>query len=421
MNARRIAVSRRRVVITGMGMLSPLGNDVPSSWQGILAGRSGIGLIEHMDLSAYSTRFGGSVKNFDVEQYLPAKEARKLDLFIQYGLAASFQAVRDSGLEITDANRERIGVAMGSGIGGLTNIENSCKALIEQGPRRISPFFVPGSIINMVSGFLSIHLGLQGPNYAIATACTTGTHCIGMAARNIAYGEADVMVAGGSEMAASGLGIGGFAAARALSTRNDDPAAASRPWDKDRDGFVLSDGAGALVLEELEHAKARGAKIYAELIGFGMSADAFHMTSPPDDGAGAARCIRNAIVDAGIDAAQVDYINAHGTSTPAGDKAEAAAIKTVFGDHAYALSVSSTKSMVGHLLGAAGAVEAIFSVLALRDQVAPPTINLDEPGDGCDLDFVPHEAKPRKIDVAVSNSFGFGGTNGSLVFRRFAE
>jgi len=404
-----------------MGMLSPLGNDVPSSWQGILAGRSGIGLIEHMDLSAYSTRFGGSVRHFDVEQYLPAKEARKLDLFIQYGLAASFQAVRDSGLEINDQNRERIGVAMGSGIGGLTNIENSCKALIEQGPRRISPFFVPGSIINMVSGFLSIHLGLQGPNYAIATACTTGTHCIGMAARNIAYGEADVMVAGGSEMAASGLGIGGFAAARALSTRNDDPAAASRPWDKGRDGFVLSDGAGALVLEELEHAKARGAHIYAELIGFGMSADAFHMTSPPDDGAGAARCIRNAGVDAKIDFDQVDYINAHGTSTPAGDAAEAAAIKTVFGSHAYALSVSSTKSMVGHLLGAAGAVEAIFSVLAIRDQVAPPTINLDEPDDGCDLDFVPHEAKPRKIDVAVSNSFGFGGTNGSLVFRRFAE
>ncbi len=414
-------MSRRRVVITGMGMLSPLGNDVPSSWQGILAGRSGIGLIEHMDLSAYSTRFGGSVKNFDVEQYLPAKEARKLDLFIQYGLAASFQAVRDSGLEITDANRERIGVAMGSGIGGLTNIENSCKALLDQGPRRISPFFVPGSIINMVSGFLSIHLGLQGPNYAIATACTTGSHCIGMAARNIAYGEADVMVAGGSEMATSGLGIGGFAAARALSTRNDDPTAASRPWDKDRDGFVLSDGAGALVLEELEHAKARGATIYAELIGFGMSADAFHMTSPPDDGAGAARCIRNAILDARIDAVQVDYINAHGTSTPAGDKAEAAAIKTVFGSHAYELSVSSTKSMVGHLLGAAGAVEAIFSVLALRDQVAPPTINLDEPDEGCDLDFVPHTAKQRNIDVAVSNSFGFGGTNGSLVFRRFTE
>ncbi len=414
-------MSRRRVVVTGMGMLSPLGNDVPSSWQGILAGRSGIGLIEHMDLSAYSTRFGGSIKGFHVEQYLPAKEARKLDLFIQYGLAASFQAVRDSGLEVTDANRERIGVAMGSGIGGLTNIENSCKALIEQGPRRISPFFVPGSIINMVSGFLSIHLGLQGPNYAIATACTTGTHCIGMAARNIAYGEADVMVAGGSEMAASGLGIGGFAAARALSTRNDDPAAASRPWDKGRDGFVLSDGAGALVLEELEHAKARGAHIYAELIGFGMSADAFHMTSPPDDGAGAARCIRNALKDAQLNVEQVHYINAHGTSTPAGDKAEAAAIRSVFGDHAYELSVSSTKSMVGHLLGAAGAVEAIFSVLAIRDQVAPPTINLHEPDEGCDLDFVPHEAKPRPIEVAVSNSFGFGGTNGSLVFRRFAE
>ena len=414
-------MSRRRVVVTGMGMLSPLGNDVPSSWQGILAGRSGIGLIEHMDLSAYSTRFGGSIKAFDVEQYLPAKEARKLDLFIQYGLAASFQAVRDSGLEVTDANRERIGVAMGSGIGGLTNIENSCKALIEQGPRRISPFFVPGSIINMVSGFLSIHLGLQGPNYAIATACTTGTHCIGMAARNIAYGEADVMVAGGSEMAASGLGIGGFAAARALSTRNDDPAAASRPWDKERDGFVLSDGAGALVLEELEHARARGAHIYAELIGFGMSADAFHMTSPPDDGAGAARCIRNALKDAQLNVEQVQYINAHGTSTPAGDKAEAAAIRSVFGDHAYELSVSSTKSMVGHLLGAAGAVEAIFSVLAIRDQVAPPTINLHEPDEGCDLDFVPHQAKPRPIDVVVSNSFGFGGTNGSLVFRRFAE
>ncbi|EXF43638.1 3-oxoacyl-(acyl carrier protein) synthase II [Pseudomonas sp. BAY1663] len=414
-------MSRRRVVVTGMGMLSPLGNDVPSSWQGILAGRSGIGLIEHMDLSAYSTRFGGSIKGFEVEQYLPAKEARKLDLFIQYGLAASFQAVRDSGLEITDANRERIGVAMGSGIGGLTNIENSCKALIEQGPRRISPFFVPGSIINMVSGFLSIHLGLQGPNYAIATACTTGTHCIGMAARNIAYGEADVMIAGGSEMAASGLGIGGFAAARALSTRNDDPAGASRPWDKGRDGFVLSDGAGALVLEELEHAKARGAHIYAELIGFGMSADAFHMTSPPDDGAGAARCIRNALKDARLNADQVQYINAHGTSTPAGDKAEAAAIHNVFGDHAYELSVSSTKSMVGHLLGAAGAVEAIFSVLAIRDQVAPPTINLDEPDEGCDLDFVPHQAKSRPIDVAISNSFGFGGTNGSLVFRRFAE
>ncbi len=309
-------MSRRRVVVTGLGMVSPLGNDVPSSWQGILAGRSGIGLIEHTDLSAYSTRFGGSVKGFEVEQYLPAKEARKLDLFIQYGLAASFQAWRDSGLEATDENRDRFGVAIGSGIGGLTNIENNCKSLIEQGPRRISPFFVPGSIINMVSGFLSIHLGLQGPNYAVATACTTATHCIGMAARNIAYGEADVMIAGGAEMAACGLGIGGFAAARALSTRNDDPAAASRPWDRARDGFVLSDGAGALVLEELEHARARGATIYAELIGFGMSGDAFHMTSPPEDGAGAARCMRNALKDARLDASQIDYINAHGTSTP---------------------------------------------------------------------------------------------------------
>ncbi len=414
-------MSRRRVVVTGVGMLSPLGTDVPSSWEGILAGRSGIAPIEHMDLSAYSTRFGGSVRNFNVEEYLSAKEARKIDLFIQYGLAASFQAVRDSGLEVTDANRERIGVAMGSGIGGLTNIENNCKSLIEQGPRRISPFFVPGSIINMVSGFLSIHLGIQGPNYAIATACTTGTHCIGMAARNIAYGEADVMIAGGSEMAASGLGIGGFAAARALSTRNDDPQRASRPWDKGRDGFVLSDGAGALVLEELEHAKARGATIYAELVGFGMSGDAYHMTSPPDDGAGAARCMRNALRDASLNPEQVQYINAHGTSTPAGDLAEAMAIKSVFGDHAYALSVSSTKSMTGHLLGAAGAVEAIFSVLAIRDQVAPPTINLDEPDEGCDLDFVANQAKARPIDVVLTNSFGFGGTNGSLVFSRFAD
>lgn len=401
-------------------MLSPLGADVPSSWQGVLAGRSGIAPLEHMDLSAYSTRFGGAVKGFDVEQYLSLKEARKLDLFIQYGLAASFQAVRNSGLEITDANRERIGVAMGSGIGGLTNIENNCKSLIEQGPRRISPFFVPGSIINMISGFLSIHLGIQGPNYALATACTTGTHCIGMAARNIAYGEADAMVAGGAEMAACGLGIGGFGAARALSTRNDDPARASRPWDKGRDGFVLSDGAGALVLEELEHARARGATIYAELVGFGMSGDAFHMTSPPENGAGAARCMQNALRDAGLNVDQVQYINAHGTSTPTGDLAEVAALKSVFGDSAYRLSVSSTKSMTGHLLGAAGAVEAIFSVLAIRDQVAPPTINLDEPDVGCDLDFVAHEARSLPIDVVLSNSFGFGGTNGSLVFRRFA-
>ena len=412
-------MSRRRVVVTGMGMLSPLGTDVASSWDGILAGRSGIAPIEHLDLSAFSTRFGGSVRGFDVEQYLSAKEARKLDLFIQYGLAASIQAVRDSGLEVTEPNRERIGVAMGSGIGGLTNIESNCRSLHEQGPRRISPFFVPGSIINMISGFLSIHLGLQGPNYAIATACTTGTHCIGMAARNIMYGEADVMVAGGAEMAACGIGMGGFAASRALSTRNDEPTRASRPWDRDRDGFVLSDGAGALVLEELEHARARGATIHAEIIGFGMSGDAYHMTAPPEDGAGAARCIGNALRDAGLNPQQVQYINAHGTSTAAGDIAEVSAIKSVFGDSARSVAVSSTKSMTGHLLGAAGAVEAIFSILAIRDRVAPPTINLDNPGEGCDLDFVPHEARAMPVDVVLSNSFGFGGTNGSLIFRRF--
>ncbi|QXI16446.1 beta-ketoacyl-ACP synthase II [Pseudomonas hamedanensis] len=413
-------MSRRRVVVTGMGMLSPLGTTVLSSWQGILAGRSGIGLIEHTDLSAYSTRFGGSVKGFNVEEYLPVKEARRLDLFIQYGLAAGVQAMNNAGLQVTDANRERIGVAMGSGIGGLTNIEETSHALHESGPRKISPFFVPGSIINMISGCLSIHLKVQGPNYAIATACTTGTHCIGMAARNIMYDEADVMIAGGAEMAACGLGMGGFGASRALSTRNDEPTRASRPWDKDRDGFVLSDGAGALVLEELEHARARGATIYAELIGFGTSGDAYHMTSPPCDGAGAARCITNALRDAKINADQVQYINAHGTSTPAGDLAEANAIKSVFGDHAYKLAVSSTKSMTGHLLGAAGAVEAIFSVLAINGQVAPPTINLDEPGEGCDLDFVPHTARNMDIDVVLSNSFGFGGTNGTLAFRRFA-
>jgi 3-oxoacyl-[acyl-carrier-protein] synthase II len=414
-------VSRRRVVVTGMGMLTPLGTDVPSTWQGILAGQSGIGPIEHTDLSQYTTRFGGSVKGFNVEEYLSAKEARRLDLFIQYGLAASFQAVRNSGIEIDDTNRERVGVAMGSGIGGLTNIENTSRLMHEQGPGKISPFFVPGSIINMISGFLSIHLGAQGPNYAIATACTTSTHCIGMAARNIAYDEADVMIAGGAEMAACGLGMGGFGASRALSTRNDEPARASRPWDKGRDGFVLSNGAGAMVLEELEHARARGATIYAELIGFGMSGDAFHMTSPPDDGSGAARCITNALRDAKVRPDEVQYINAHGTSTPAGDLAEVSAIKKVFGEHAYKLAVSSTKSMTGHLLGAAGAIEAIFSVLAIRDQVAPPTINLDEPDEGCDLDFVPHEPRKMPIDVVISNSFGFGGTNGSLVFRRYTE
>ena len=411
-------MSRRRVVVTGLGMLSPLGNSVESSWQAALAGKSGIGPIEHMDVSAFSTRIGGSVRDFEVELYMAAKEARKLDLFIQYGLAACIQSLQDSGLEVTDENRDRIGVVMGSGIGGLTNIEKNCEQLLNSGPRRISPFFVPGSIINMVAGYLSIQYGLQGPNYALTTACTTGTHSIGMAARNIAYGEADVMVAGGSEMATTGLGLGGFAAARAMSTRNDDPQGASRPWDRERDGFVLSDGAGAMVLEEYEHAKARGARIYAELVGFGMSGDAYHMTAPPEDGRGGAKCMVNALRDAGLNPEDVDYINAHGTSTPAGDIAETCAVKSVFGSHARDLAISSTKSMTGHLLGAAGAVEAVFSVLALRDQVAPPTINLDNPDEGCDLNYVAHQAQQRKIEVTLSNSFGFGGTNGSLVFRR---
>ncbi|MAC99559.1 MULTISPECIES: beta-ketoacyl-ACP synthase II [Pseudomonadaceae] len=411
-------MSRRRVVVTGLGMLSPLGNTVESSWQAALAGKSGIGPIEHMDVSAFSTRIGGSVRDFEVELYMAAKEARKLDLFIQYGLAACIQAIKDSGLEISDQNRDRIGVVMGSGIGGLTNIEKNHEQLLSSGPRRISPFFVPGSIINMVAGYLSIQYGLQGPNYALTTACTTGTHSIGMAARNIAYGEADMMVAGGSEMATTGLGLGGFSAARAMSTRNDDPQGASRPWDRDRDGFVLSDGAGAMLLEEYEHAKARGATIYAELVGFGMSGDAYHMTAPPEDGRGGAKCMDNALKDAGLNPDEVDYINAHGTSTPAGDVAETRAVKSVFGAHASELAISSTKSMTGHLLGAAGAVEAVFSVLALRDQVAPPTINLDNPDEDCDLNYVPHQAQQRELNVVLSNSFGFGGTNGSLVFRR---
>ncbi|TVP92253.1 MAG: beta-ketoacyl-[acyl-carrier-protein] synthase II [Pseudomonadaceae bacterium] len=411
-------MSRRRVVVTGLGMLTSLGNNVEQTWQGVVAGKSGIATIEHMDVSAFGTRFGGSVRNFDITPYMEPKEARKLDLFIQYGIAACVQALTDSGLEITDANRDRIGVSMGSGIGGLTNIEKNVEVLLNSGPRRISPFFVPGSIINMVAGYLSIKYGLQGPNYAITTACTTGTHSIGMAARNIAYGEADVMVTGGSEMATTGLGLGGFSAARALSTRNDDPQAASRPWDRGRDGFVLSDGSGAMVLEEYEQAKARGATIYAEVIGFGMSGDAYHMTAPPEDGRGGAKCMANALRDAGVNPDEVGYINAHGTSTSAGDIAETQAVKTVFGAHAGELAISSTKSMVGHLLGAAGSVEAIFSVLALRDQVAPPTINLDDPDDGCDLNYVAHQAQERKLDVVVSNSFGFGGTNGSLVFRR---
>jgi len=411
----------RRVAVTGLGMVSPLSADVAGSWQGITAGKSGIAPIEGLDLATHSTRFGGQVKDFPIETYLPeAKEARKLDPFIQYGFAASMQAIADSALQVTDENRERFGVVMGSGIGGLSNIEATCHTLFNKGPRRISPFFVPGSIINMISGFVSIQLGIEGPNYAITTACSSATHSIGMAARAIRYGDADIMLAGGAEQAICALGVGGFSAARALSTRNDDPTGASRPWDKNRDGFVLSDGAGALVLEELEQAKARGATIYAELLGFGMGSDAFHMTSPPPAGEGAARCMRVALRDAGLNPEDIDYINAHGTSTLAGDLAEASAIKRVFGAHAGRLLVSSTKSMTGHLLGAAGAIEAIFSILALRDQIAPPTINLDEPDEGCDLDFVPHTARDCKIERVLSNSFGFGGTNASLIFGRFS-
>ncbi|WP_417596497.1 beta-ketoacyl-ACP synthase II [Oceanospirillum sp.] len=409
---------RRRVVVTGLGLITPLGNSVKESWDGILAGKSGIAPIEHFDTTGFSTQFGGSVKGFDVSEYMPAKDARKMDTFIQYGMAAAIQAVDDAGLECTEENASRIGVAIGSGIGGLPMIEANHNNLQAKGPRKISPFFVPGSIINMISGNLAIRFGFQGPNIAITTACTTGTHNIGYSARTIAYGDADVMVAGGAEMATTPLGLGGFAAARALSTRNDSPETASRPWDADRDGFVLSDGAGVLVLEEYEHAKARGATIYAELTGFGMSDDAYHMTSPPEDGRGAAASMANAVKDAGLNPEQLDYINAHGTSTPAGDVAESRAVEKVMGDAAKSVAVSSTKSMIGHLLGAAGAVEAVFSILAIRDQVAPPTINLENPAEGCNLDYVPHTARDMKVEHALSNSFGFGGTNGSLLFSK---
>lgn len=411
-------MSRRRVVVTGLGMISSLGNTVADTWQGIVNGKSGVATITSFDASAFTTQFSASVKDLVLDDYFPSKEARKMDPFIQYGMVAGIQAIRDSGLEITDANAGRIGVSIGSGIGGIGTIEEGTSTLEHKGPRRISPFFVPSAIINMIAGNLSIMYGLRGPNIAITTACTTGTHCIGFAARMIQYGDADVMVAGGAEMATTPLGLGGFAAARALSTRNDNPQAASRPWDKDRDGFVLGDGAGVLILEEYEHAKKRGAKIYAELIGFGMSGDAYHMTSPPEDGSGAAAAMRNAIYDAGISADLIHYINAHGTSTPAGDIAECRAVKSIMGAAANQVAVSSTKSMIGHLLGAAGAVEAIFSILAIRDQVAPPTINLDNPEEGCDINLVPHTAQERKIDVVLSNSFGFGGTNGSIIFRK---
>ncbi len=411
-------MNRKRVVITGMGMVSPVGHTVAASWDAVVNGRSGASPIEHFDTSGFSTQFSASVKNFDLSPYMAEKEARKNDTFIQYGMAAGIQAIEDSKLSVDNTQADRIGCVIGSGIGGLGSIEQTALTINDRGPRRVSPFFVPGSIVNMIAGNLSIKYGFKGTNLAVTTACTTGTHAIGLAAREIMFGYADAMVCGGSEMATTPVGIGGFAAARALSKRNDDPTRASRPWDKDRDGFVLGDGAGVIVLEEYEHAKARGATIYAELSGFGTSSDAYHMTSPSEDGAGAAQSMRNAINDAGIDPSAVHYVNAHGTSTPAGDLAECAAIKSVFGGHAYDLAVSSTKSMTGHLLGAAGAIEAIFSVKAITDQVAPPTINLDNPDDGCDLNFVAHSAQQCDIQAAISNSFGFGGTNGTLVFSK---
>ncbi len=409
---------QRRIVLTGMGMVGPVGLTVKESWDNILAGKSGIAPITHFDVSDFSVRFGGSVHGFDVTNYISKKESRKMDPFIHYGIAAAKEAIEDSGLEVTEANADRIGVMVGSGIGGLSGIEKGRQTFDKSGPRKISPFFVPSNIINMISGNISIMYGMKGPNLAIVTACTTGTHNIGEAARIIERGDADAIVAGGAEMATSPTGLGGFAAARALSTRNDDPATASRPWDKDRDGFVLSDGAGVVMVEEYEHAKARGANIYAELSGFGMNGDAYHMTSPSEGGEGAAKCMELALKDAAINPGQIDYVNAHGTSTPAGDRAETMAAKRMFGDHAYKLAMSSTKSMTGHLLGAAGGIEAIFTALAIRDQVAPPTINYTTPDPDCDLDYVPNEARPMRIDVAISNSFGFGGTNGTLVLSK---
>jgi len=412
-------VSKRRVVVTGMGMLSPVGNTVESSWKALLAGQSGIVNIEHFDAENFSTRFAGLVKDFDCTEYMSKKDARKMDLFIQYGIAAGIQALDDSGLQINEENAPRVGVAIGSGIGGLELIETGHTALVGKGPRKVSPFFVPSTIVNMVAGNLSIMRGLRGPNIAISTACTTGLHNIGHAARMIAYGDADAMVAGGSEKASTPLGMAGFGAAKALSTRNDEPQKASRPWDKDRDGFVLGDGAGVMVLEEYEHAKARGAKIYAELVGFGMSGDAYHMTSPSEDGSGGALAMEAAMRDAGVTGTQIGYVNAHGTSTPAGDVAEIKGVKRALGEEgAKQVKVSSTKSMTGHLLGAAGSVEAIITVMSLVDQIVPPTINLDNPEEGLDIDLVPHTAKEVEMDYAICNSFGFGGTNGSLVFKK---
>ena len=413
-------MTRRRVVVTGLGAVTPAGNDVAESWSNILAGRSGIRTIDAFDVSGYASRIGGAIRGLDLGRFLTPRDARRMDPFIHYGLVASIQAVEDSGLEVTEANAERIGACIGSGIGGLPGIEKGFEALLNGGPRKVSPFFVPSNIINMIAGNLSIRYGIKGPTYSIVTACSTGAHCIGEAARMIERGDADCMVAGGSEMATAPTGLAGFASARALSTRNDDPEGASRPWDEGRDGFVLSDGAGVVVLESLEHARARGAHIYAEMAGFGMSSDAYHITLPPEDGEGARRCMRLALADAGVAPGEIDYINAHGTSTPAGDVIETRAVKDVFGDHAKKLAISSTKSMIGHTLGAAGGIEAIFCVLAIRDGIAPPTINLENPSPGCDLDYVPNTAREMKIDVALTNSFGFGGTNGSLVLRSFS-
>jgi 3-oxoacyl-[acyl-carrier-protein] synthase II len=410
---------KRRVVVTGMGIISPVGQDLKTAWDTILAGKSGIQNITHFDVGPYSTRFGGPIYDFDLEKYLTKKEARKMDPFIHYGVAAGAQAWEDAGIEVTEENAKRIGVAVGSGIGGIGGIETGYGNYLKGGPRKISPFFVPANIVNMVAGHISINYGLKGPNISIVSACSTGTHNIGEAMRMIERDDVDVMVAGGAEMATTPTGLGGFAAARALSTRNDDPQGASRPWDKDRDGFVLSDGAGIVILEELEHARKRGAKIYAELIGFGMNSDAFHMTSPSENGQGACDCMLLAMKNGGINPDQVDYVNAHGTSTPAGDVAESMGVKGAFGDHAYKLVVSSTKSMTGHMLGAAGAAEAIFTILAIRDQVAPPTINYQTPDPECDLDYVPNTAREMKITTAISNSFGFGGTNGSVLFSKF--
>lgn len=411
-------MSKRKVVITGMGIVSPVGSTVAGAWDNILNGKSGINTLTNIETEGQSVTFGGSVKGFNIADYLSPKESKKMDTFIHYGMAAGIQAIEDSGIEVTEENAERIGVAIGAGIGGLGTIEKTADLFRKKGARRISPFFVPSSIINMISGNLSIKYGLKGPNFAIVTACTTGTHNIGDASRLIEYGDADVMIAGGAEMSTTNCGLGGFAAARALSTRNDDPSTASRPWDKDRDGFVLGDGAGVIVLEEYEHAKARGAKIYAQVSGYGLSGDAHHMTLPSKGGEGAARCMKNAMRNAGINVAQIDYINAHGTSTSAGDQAETDAAKTALGEHAYKVIISSTKSMTGHLLGAAGGIEAIFTALALRDQVAPPTINIISQDPDCDLDYCANEAREMKIEHAISNSFGFGGTNGSILLSK---